>query len=292
VGAARGELIARLQIAAAAVLFSTGGAAIKATSLTGGQVACFRSGVAFLAVLAMLPAARRRPDAACWGVGGFYAATLILFVLATKWTTAANAIFLQATAPLYVMLLGPLVLGEKVRGRDLVAFVPLAAGLVMVLEGGALQSSAPAPATGNLLGALSGVTWAATLVGLRARGRRAAPRPGGASAVVTGNLLACLGALPWATGAGALRGLDLALILYLGAVQIGVAYACLTAALRKVSALPATLLLFIEPALNPVWAFLVQGERPGAIAVAGGALVLGASCLKTVLDLRAAPASS
>lgn len=274
---------------AAAVLFSTGGAAIKATSLSGGQVACFRSGVAFLAVLAMLPAARRRPDAACWGIGASYAATLILFVLATKWTTAANAIFLQATAPLYVMLLGPLFLLEPVRRRDLIALAPLAAGLVMVLRGGVAQSSAPAPAVGNVLGALSGVTWAGTLVGLRALGRRETPgRPGGASAVVAGNLLACLAALPWATRASSPPALDLLLILYLGAVQIGVAYACLTTALRRVSALPATLLLFIEPALNPVWAFLVQGERPGAIAIAGGVLVLGASFLKTVLDLRAA----
>ena len=110
---------ARLQLVFAALLFSTGGAAIKASTLSGWQVASFRSGVAALTLLLLVPAARRG-----WGwrpalVGVAYAATLILFVTANKLTTSANTIFLQATSPVYLLLLGPLFLKEPVRRSDL-----------------------------------------------------------------------------------------------------------------------------------------------------------------------------
>jgi hypothetical protein len=103
---------ARLLVLAAAVLFSTGGAAIKSTTLTAWQVASFRSGIAALAVLVMLRGARRVPDRSTWLVGVVYALTLVLFVFANKNTTAANAIYLQGTAPLYILLAAPLLLRE------------------------------------------------------------------------------------------------------------------------------------------------------------------------------------
>ena len=95
---------ARLQVVGAAVLFSTGGAAIKATGFEGIQggleVASLRSGVAAGAVALVLPAARRGWTLRTWAVGAAYAMTVVLFVLANKETTSANAIFLQSTAPL------------------------------------------------------------------------------------------------------------------------------------------------------------------------------------------------
>ena len=105
----------RYGVLAAALLFSTGGAAIKACSLTGWQVAGFRSGVAAVALWLLVPGARRQWNWRTLLAGIFYAATLILFVTANKLTTSANAIFLQSTAPLYLLLLGPLVLREPVR---------------------------------------------------------------------------------------------------------------------------------------------------------------------------------
>jgi DME family drug/metabolite transporter len=212
----------RLLVAVAAVLFSTGGAVIKATTLAGWQVACLRSGIAVVAVLLMLPAARRRPEAASFLVGLSYAATLVLFVLATKMTTAANAIFLQSTAPVYVLLLSPRILGEPARRRDLLFLLLLGSGLALFFVGHeAPQATAPRPVAGNVLGALSGLTWALTLVGLRFMGRREARGgPGAATAVVVGNLIACLACLPRAlpfTGAGPR---DVAAITYLGVVQM------------------------------------------------------------------------
>jgi len=288
----RTAIKARLQIVAAAALFSTGGAFIKATALDGYQVASFRSGVAVLAVLAMLPGARRRPSAVATVVGVAYAATLVLFVLATKMTTAANAIFLQATAPIYLVLLGPWLLREPVRRRDLFLLPVLGAGLALFFVGTEpAQATAPTPGTGNILGILSGVAWALTLVGLRFMGRReAAGGPGAATAVVIGNFIAFAAVLPWALPVTTATPRDVLVIAYLGIVQIGIAYACLTAALRHVDAMAATLLLFVEPVLNPVWAYLVHGETAGALALAGGALILAGTFIKNFLDLRPLPA--
>ena len=284
----RHALRARLLVLAAAVLFSTGGAAIKATALGGWQVASFRSGVAALAVLALLPASRRRPTARIALVSIAYAATLILFVLATKTTTAANAIFLQSTAPIYVVLLGPWLLREPVRRRDVLFLLLLGGGLsLFFVAREAPQATAPAPFLGNLLALLSGLAWAFTLVGLRAIGRdESRGGPGGASAVLYGNVVACLAALPWALPVERAAPADLAVILYLGVVQIGVAYACLTAALRDVGAMEATLLLFVEPALNPIGAWLAHGERVAPPALLGGVVILAATFVKTVIDLR------
>ena len=109
----------RLLLFTAALLFSTGGAAIKAATLTGWQVACFRSGVAAAVLLAVLPEARRAWSWRIVPVAAAYAATLITFVLANRLTTSANAIFLQSTAPLYLLLLSPLLLREPIHRADL-----------------------------------------------------------------------------------------------------------------------------------------------------------------------------
>ena len=125
----------RLQLVAGAALFSTAGAAIKACDLTSWQVASFRAGVAAIAVLLLVPAARRGVSARAALVGVVYAVTVVLFVLANKLTTAASTIFLQATSPLYIVLLQPLLLRERVARSDLGALAALGAGLVLVLLG-------------------------------------------------------------------------------------------------------------------------------------------------------------
>src|ERR1700674_5740454 len=118
----------RLLLVASALLFSTGGAAIKAATLTGWQVASFRSAVAALALLAGVPEARRGWSGGMMPVAAEYAAPLLVFVLAPRRTTPANAIFLQSTAPLYVLLRAPWLLREPVRRRDLVYVMAVAAG--------------------------------------------------------------------------------------------------------------------------------------------------------------------
>lgn len=275
-------------ILAAAVLFSTGGAAIKGCTMTGWQVACLRSGLAAIVLAALLPSSRRGWTVRTLAVGAAYAATMILFVLANKLTTAANTIFLQSTAPLHVLLLGPWLLSEPIRGRDLGLMVVIGGGLALFFVGGeAAQASAPDPATGNLLATAAGLSWALTLIGLRWLERSSAGDgggPSGLSAVVAGNGIAALVAIPWALPIGGIGPADGAILVYLGAIQIGLAYVLLTRGFRKVGAFEASLLILLEPTLNPVWAWLVQGEVPGPLALTGGAILLAATAGKAWLD--------
>jgi DME family drug/metabolite transporter len=276
-------LVSRLEVFAAALLFSTGGAVIKACSLTGWQVASFRSAVATAVVLVILPEARRRWSPLSIAVGGAYAATMVLYVTANKLTTAANTIFLQYTSPVYVLMLEPWLLQEPIRRRDFAYLGVLAAGLLLFfLDSGAGTATAPHPALGNFLALLSGVAWALTAIGLRAMSRGATTeRAGAGAAVACGNLIAAVAAAPFAFPVEHARSMDWALVTYLGVFQISCAYFFLTRGLRTVSALEATFLLLLEPVLNPVWAWIVQGERPGPWALCGGSVILVASVVKT-----------
>ena len=279
---------ARFQLAAAALLFSTGGAAIKAAEFTGWQVASFRSGVAALALLLMWPAARRGWSVRAVLVGFAYAACLTLFVLANRLTTAANTIFLQSTAPLYLLVLGPWLLKEPIRRQDVAFMAAVGLGLALFFVSAETPVvTAPDPAKGNLLALASGFFWALTVCGLRWMGAAGGEYGSPVAAVVSGNLTAFLVALPMALPLGPHAPVDWAVIIYLGVFQIALAYVLVTSALRRIPALEASLILLIEPVLNPVWAWLFQGEQPGAWALLGGAIILGATTLKGWLDARA-----
>ncbi|MBI3203750.1 MAG: EamA family transporter [Myxococcales bacterium] len=276
----------RLEVILAALCFSTGGAAIKATALSGFQVASFRSGVAALAMLLLVPAARARWSWRALAVGLAYATTMVLFVSANKLTTAANTIFLQSSAPLYVLLLSVLVLKERVRQSDLSYMLVLAGGLALFFVGvRAPDQLAPSPLLGNALALSAGLSWAMTVFGLRWIEQRE-PERGGSRAVLLGNLIAFSAVLPWALPVGAAGLKDAAVIAYLGLIQIGLAYVLLMRAVQHVPALEASLLLLVEPVLSPLWAWLVHGEAPGGWAIAGGAVILGATAVRTTLDAR------
>lgn len=290
------RLLSRFQLLAAAALFSTGGAAIKATSLSAWQVAGFRSGIAALAILVFAPASRRGWSWRVALVGLAYAATLTLFVTANKLTTAANTIFLQSSAPLYLLLLGPLLLKEPIRRDDLWLIGVVGMGLAFFFVGAETpMATAPDPVRGNLLGALSGITWALTLAGLRWLATRSVEAGGEAgveagdealATVAVGNLIAFLAALPFALPVSDATVVDWGVVVYLGVFQIGLAYLLLTRGIHQISALEASILLLAEPALNPVWAWVTHGELPSAWSLVGGSLILGASVLRTWSGVR------
>ncbi len=273
--------LAAFELLGAALLFSTGGAAIKATALTGWQVACFRSGVAALFLILVLRQPRRAYTPRVWLIGLVYAGTMICFVLSNKLTTSAAAIFLQSTAPLWVILLGPWLLSERLRRKDLPLIAALGVGLLLLFLGSRAPAvTAPRPLEGNIIALISGVFWAFTVCGLRG----VAAAGGSTKATVTaGNIVAFFACLPMAlpvTGWGLNETLGIG---YLGIFQIGLAYVLVSSAIHHVSALEAALLLLLEPVLNPIWAWLVQGERPGALAVVGGTIILGATGAKALL---------
>ena len=279
----------RLRVLAAAALFSSGGAAIKAASLNAWQVAGFRSMVAAVALFLMMPEARRRPTPRVLLVGVAYATTMVLFVTSNKLTTSASAIFLQSTAPLHVLLLSPWLLKERVRSADLVYMGVLALGLAFFFVGlDPVSATAPNPALGNVLATLSGVTWALTIMGLRAMGRGGSDWS--SASAVWGNVIAALICLPIALPVESSRPVDWLVILYLGVFQIALAYVFLLRGLRQVPALEASLLLLLEPVLNPIWAWMAHGERPGAWSIAGGILILVATLARSVWDATSRPA--
>ncbi|HVP66875.1 MAG TPA: DMT family transporter [Anaeromyxobacteraceae bacterium] len=276
---------ARMEVLAAALLFSTGGAAIKATTLSGYEVAGLRSGVAAAVLLALLPAARRGFTRRAALVGVAFACSLVLFVSANKLTTAAAAIFLQSTAPLYVLVLGPWLLRERASRSDLVLMLPVAAGLLLVFLGaGAPGRTAPDPVRGNLLALLSGVTWACAIMGLRWMGEDQKTSP--LASVVAGNLIAFAACLPMMRPVSAVPLGDWIAIGYLGVFQVALSYVFLAAGVRRLPALETSLLLLAEPALNPLWAWIAHGERPSLLALAGGALILGSTAAKAFVDAR------
>ena len=285
------SLLARLQLIAAALLFSTGGMAIKACQLTSWQIANSRCLVALSALLLLLPEARRSIRPRAFLVGLAFASTLILFSLANKATTSANAIFLQSVAPLYLVPLAPFLLREKIKGRDLALVALLALGLGLLLAGDdAVSATAPAPARGNLLAAISGLTWAFTVLGLRSLAKDGESGENTAiPAVIAGNLLGFLITLPMALPYEGVSATDLGWILYLGTFQIGMAYWLVTRAVQAVPAFEASLLLLAEPLFNPIWTFLKHGEVPSLLAMVGGAIILIATTVKTSLDLRGNP---
>lgn len=275
----------RLAIAIGALLFSTGGAAIKYAGFSSWQVASFRSGVAAITLLLVLRGVHRGVSWRAAMVGVAYAATLIAFVFATRLTTSANAIYLQSTAPFFVVLLGPLLLREAVRGRDVPILVAVLVGLALVLMGVDTPSrTAPQPAVGNLLALGSGLSYALMLCGLRWLGRDGGRREETLAAIVLGNAFACLATLPMAFPVGTHGAIDWLLIGYLGTVQIALAYLLVTFGLRHVRTLDASLLLLVETALNPVWVWLLVGERPSLLAVAGGMVIIGATVMHTVMS--------
>ena len=288
----------RLALIAAALLFSTGGVCIKQLAgLTAWQRGGLRSAIAALFLLLVWKRARRGYTWKSLVFSFFYAGTLATFVAANTYTTSANAIFLQSTAPLYVLLLSPLVLRESVKASDLLYMGTLAVGLALCfgdeLGSGAstAQATAPRPLLGDAFGLVSGILWACTIVGLRWFGQRSrggGEDSGGAGAsVVLGNVtcFAVCALLARATGDGLFHGVaglpskTFGVLAFLGVFQVGLAYICIARGMSRVPAMEASLLLLVEPTFNPVWSFLVLHEKPGTWTLAGGALILGATAL-------------
>jgi drug/metabolite transporter (DMT)-like permease len=265
-------LRSRLLLLAAALLWSTAGAAIKSCALDGWQIAGGRSLVAAAFLLLAVRDARRRPTRRIALVAAAYAVTVVLFVVATKLTTAANAIFIQDTAPLWVLLLSPRLLGEHPTKGELLAIPIFGLGLGLFF----VDELAPGHLAGNLTALVSGGAFALAVMGLRRL------REEGPAALAWGNLLAAAVTLPlWPRGPAA-TGTDLALVAYLGIFQLALAYLAFSRGVSGTPAIEASLIILIEPVLNPIWTFLATGEQMGPWAVAGGAVVLAATAWRTV----------
>ena len=279
--AGRGHFPPILFVLAAALLWSTGGLFIKATELSATELSFGRSLLAAATVAYFTRREGFRANSFTVIAAILYAALLLLFVLATKQTTAANAIFLQYTAPVYVLIFEPLVFGEKYRRRDVVVVAACVVGIAFFFVG----RLKPEELNGNLLALLSGVCFAAFILIFR---HPRAGRVNRASSIIYGNLLLAAVCAPFFfAGLEKVKLSDLGVITFLGVFQIGLAYTLFTRGIeRGVRSLEAGLVGYIEPVSNPVWVYLFIGERPSQWAIAGGALIIAAVITHTVLSSR------
>jgi drug/metabolite transporter, DME family len=259
-----------LLVLGAAILWSTGGLFIKATSLSALELSFGRSLLAAITIAIVTRHEGFGLNRVSAIAAVLYAALLILFVMATKLTTAANAIFLQYTAPVYVLILEPMFYKEKFRRRDLMTVAVCVAGMSLFFVG----KLRPQDVKGNLVALASGVCFALYFLLLRHSKAREVNR---ASSAIYGNLIAVVICAPafWGAVRRGISPTDFGCIAYLGIIQIGVAYILFTGAMaRGLRSLDASIVGYIEPVLNPVWVFLFIGERPSGWAIIGGAIII------------------
>jgi drug/metabolite transporter, DME family len=266
-----------LRLLLTAALFASGGALLKLCEFPSLQRAGLRAGIAALTVFALLPAARRWPTAGMLWLAPAYFGATVLFVVANSLTTAANAIFLQSAAPLWIALLGPWLAQERPQRRDLLTMLGVGAGMALFFVAPSeILRTAPNPRLGDWIAVASGISYALLLLGMRRLARRDPDAP--CAAIAWGNLLTCPIALlllpafgqQWQSGTAR----DWATIVVLGVFQVGLAYAILVRAIPHVPALRAALIMMIEPVLNAVVAWLVHGEVPHWLAAVGGGVIL------------------
>ena len=261
----------------AVFLWSTGGLFIKLTTLDAYQVTFFRSLFAAVTVLLLTRKDGLKIDGFGILTSVIYALLLFLFVWATKKTTAANAIFLQYTAPIYILILAPFVIGEKFHFRDLVTVVVVLAGMSLFFVGQLRLEDYQ----GNIAALGSGVLLGLYIMLLRH------PRAEGFNpviAVIYGNFLLALVNAPRGISAiPTMTAMDWFAVSFLGIVQIGISYILFVKGVRRgTRPLDASLIGFIEPLLNPVWVFIFVGERPSRWALLGGAIIITAIALHSI----------
>jgi drug/metabolite transporter (DMT)-like permease len=267
-----------LFLALAAILWSTSGVLVKIMDWQPLAILAGRSifaSVVFLIYLRHIPTRFNR-----WQLlaAAAFISTQFLFVTSTKLTTAANSIFLQYTAPVYVMLLAYWFLGEKPSRTDWLAMLVIFIGLTLFFG----DKLSPEGFYGNLLAILSGVTAAVMIVSFRAQ-KEGNPAE---SNLIAFLFTATLG-IPfilketWTVNSWLI-------LAFLGIFQIGFAFIFFTQGIKHIPALEANLIGTLEPVLNPIWVFLFYGESMGKFALVGGLILLGGVILSAVGSARAA----
>jgi len=258
----------------ASVLWSSGGLLIKWVSWSPLAIAGARSAIAAVVLLVAL----RHPHFS-WSfaqVGGavVYTTTVILFVVATKLTTAANAILLQYTAPVYAALFGAWFLGERVAWLDWVIIAAVLGGMTLFF----LDRLTPGGLWGNICAIASGVSYAGLVTFLRKQ-KSGSPL----ESILIGNLLTALVGLPFMLQ-GPPGGASWVGLIFLGVFQLGLSYVLYSTAIKYITALEAILVAVVEPILNPLWVFLLIGEAPGRWALLGGTVVLIAMTVRYAVN--------
>lgn len=277
----RHRFLPPLLLLAAALCWSLGGVLIKSIDWPPMAVAGGRSLIAIPLMLAFVGRPRITFSVAQIGGAVGYALTVALFVFATRMTTAANAIFLQYTAPIYVAIIGHWYLNERALRIDWLVILVALGGIALFF----MDRLTVSGFWGNIVALGSGFAFASVAIFLR-KERAGSP----ATSIILGNIIVALAGVPFMFQASLGAG-DAWRLLLLGTVQLGLPYVLYAVAIKQVTALEATLIPLLEPVLNPLWVMLAIGERPGFWASVGAALVLAAVLGRGALMVMSRPSS-
>ena len=264
----------------AAVLYSTGGICMKWIPWSGVALNGGRSMIALAVFSAYLLLAHHRPRMNRWVLLGAVAVcgTNVLFAVANKMTTAANAIVLQYTAPVFVIVLSLLFLHKRAKRLDLEACIVVSLGIlcffVESLSGGHLY--------GDLIALASGLTYAIVFM------LNDMPEGDPLSSVFWGAVFSCVIGLPFLPTQSALDPQAWISLLVLGVFQMGLAFLFLVRGLENTPPVTASLVSGIEPVLNPIFVALFYGERMGLLSLAGAVIVIGGIAGYNVLQSKSA----
>jgi drug/metabolite transporter (DMT)-like permease len=265
-----------LLLLAAAILWSLGGVLIKSIDWTPLAIAGSRSLIAIVVIGLVMPGVGRKISWRILPGALAYAGTVVLFVIATKLTSAANAIFLQYTAPIYIAIISPWVLHERTKPLDWLLILVALCGVALFF----VDQLSFEGFSGVIAALASGVSFAWLTVFMR-RHRNESPE----SILLLGNILTLLFASPWMFPFANLERNGI-WILLLGVLQLAIPYLLYSQAIKHIRALDAAIISIIEPILNPIWVILVKGEHASRWSIIGGAIVLTTSLFRSFLASR------
>lgn len=268
-----------LVVALASILLSLSGFLIKIISVSPFTLVGVRSAVASIVILLWLGRPRFTWSAPqVVGAVGLLGAQLF-FVLATRQTTAANAIFIQYTAPIYVALFGIWFLQERATAVDWLTMAAIGVGMFLFLQDGFATGNFE----GNFYAFLSSISFAAFMLCMRKQ------KDGSAiESVLLGSILAALVGLPFLLREQP-SAVEWSGLIFMGVVQTGIPFVMLALAIRQITAVESILIQTLEPIFNPVWVFMAVGEIPTPLAVAGGVIVVASVVLRALWATRARP---
>lgn len=258
-----------------AILWSSGGLFIKLISLNSMELSFFRCAIAAVVFALMFRKRIFKLNPLALLNSFAYAAVLILFVIATKTTTAANAIFLQSTAPIYVLIFEPLLTKTKWEKINIVTIVVCFLGMILFFMG----DLTPGDIEGNIAALLAGIAFAAFFLGMK----KNEPQYG-ESSIFYGNVIVALICIPFVTDLSSISLPDFAMVSFLGVFQIAFAYALFSYGLKRIIAVEASIISMFEPVLNPIWVFIGYGEVPSFYAIIGGIIIITAITVRTLIS--------
>lgn len=258
------RLKAIIYIAIAAILLSTGGIILKYVDMHPMAIASSRGMISVIVVSLYLKKPNftfSKPQL----IGAFsYAMMVTGFIVANKLTTATNAVVLQFTAPIWIIILGRWFLKEKTYWYDIASIAVVSAGMILFfiddVGGGTL--------IGNVVAIFSGLALASSTIGMRLQ-KEGSP----VETTLLGHFITVVIGLPFLFGAN-FTTTNLIGIFLLGTFQLGIAYILYATAVKYLNALEVILIMFLEPILNPIWVMLIHGETPGKLSIMGGVIVI------------------